>query len=103
MRAVRAMLSVLAILLALGLAVGVVGLMGKLLISGAGLLGSWGSVSLSEESAPGPEQAIETFSPVEPASTVPPGDDPSWSLPMDSAPVDQTADELAKSSTTKSE
>ena len=32
----------------------------------------------------------------EPKSTVPPGDDPSWSEPMDSAPVDQTAEELAK-------
>ena len=96
MRAAQAMLSVVVIALAIGLIAGLLMLFQRLLISGANMAGQWGDTLAVDQGVSAPDDAIETFAPVEPKSTVPPGDDPSWSQPMDSAPVDQTADELAK-------
>ena len=96
MRAVKAALSFVVIALAVGLIAGLLMLFQRLLISGANMAGQWGDTSTVDQGASAPDDAIETFAPVEPKSTVPPGDDPSWSEPMDSAPVDQTAEELAK-------
>lgn len=88
--------AVLALLLFLALAAGLIGLVGKALIFGADKLGAWGSVTISDGEASEGAESFETFSPVQPNSTVPPGDDPSWSQPMDSYPVDKTADEMAE-------
>ena len=96
MRALRAVLSLAMIALAIAVIAGMIALFQRLLISGAGMAGQWGDTSIADNGASSPNDAIETFAPAEPKSTVPPGDDPSWSQPMDSAPVDQTADELAK-------
>ena len=96
MRAAKAVLSVIVIALAVGLITGLLMLFQRLLISGANMAGQWGDTLAVDQGASAPDDTIETFAPVEPKSTVPPGDDPSWSEPMDSAPVDQTAEELAK-------
>lgn len=96
MRAAKMLGVLLVIMLVLLLAAGLIGLMGKVLISGANHISSWGDVPLSEQEAGTSNEEVETFSTEPPGSTVPPGDDPSWSQPMDSYPVDKTADELAE-------
>ena len=96
MRAVKVVSSIIVIALAIGLIAGMLMLFQKLLISGANVASQWGDTSTADQGASSQDDAIETFAPATPKSTVPPGDDPSWSEPMDSAPVDQTADELAK-------
>lgn len=96
MRAAKVVLSVVVIALAIGLIAGLLMLFQRLLISGANMAGQWGDTSTVDQGASAPDDAVETFAPVEPKSTVPSSDDPSWSEPMDSAPVDQTAEELVK-------
>ena len=68
MRAVKAALSVVVIALAVGLIAGLLMLFQRLLISGANMAGQWGDTSTVDQGASAPDDAIETFAPVEPKS-----------------------------------
>ena len=95
MKAAKAVLMVLAaaaVILALFL---MGGLFQRLLVAGARLADDVGdTVIITDDDVVG-ERAPVYETPL-PAATWPAGDDPSWSEDMPLAPVDQTAEELAR-------
>ena len=90
MKALKHVLTGVAVLIIIGLILLIAGSFPRLLITGSRMLNSVGEIEIPYEEQIDDEEEIPSIT-----ATWPPGDDPSWSMDMPMAPVDKTVEELA--------
>ena len=100
MKGVKIGLSVLALLIAGLILAFLIGFFQRLIVSGAEFVSDLGDKLLLTEEDETPEATEDLYSRYYRQNiagpTVSPGDDPSWESEMPEAPVDKTAEELAR-------